>query len=46
VTIVPHDINSSLPFHDLLVDEGTHSLASEGDDAAAPNEENPIRSIG
>jgi hypothetical protein len=46
VTIVPHDMNSSLPFHDLLVDEGAHSLASEGDDAAAPNEENQIRSIG
>ena len=46
VTIVPHDMNSSLPFHDLLVDEGTHPLPSEGEGAASPEEENRIRSIG
>jgi hypothetical protein len=29
VTIVPHDTHSSMPFDDLLVDDGTHSLTSE-----------------
>ena len=46
VTIVPHDSNNSLPFHDLLVDDGTPSLTSESDVDIAPNEEKPLRSIG